>query len=254
MKHSPLRRTAVLCGLILISNSIQALAETDSIQAVQESTRKWTEIRLETVKLKEDWVWEKSILESTKDALAQRLQAAASQKKLVESETTLTRNELTKAKLENDQLKSAIIATEEHTQEVIDRLKQLKLKLPPRLSDALNLAYESLDDPQVSLGEKQQLIVTICNRCTQFNSLVTYSEEAVDPTGADSRVLQVIYLGLSQGYALDRSNNTAYYGHPEDGKWQWDEDRSLTGSITQLIDVFKEEIDPAIITVPANLD
>lgn len=226
----------------------------DSIQAVQESTRKWTEIRLETVRLQEDWAWEKDILNNTKDALTQQLQTVTAQKTLIESETALTRNKLAKAKLENEHLKSVLIVTEEHAQEMIDRLKQLRPKLPPRLSSALNLAYESLNDPQISLGEKQQLIVTICNRCTQFNSLVTYSEEAIDPNESDPRVLQVIYLGLSQGYALDRSNNTVFYGHPDGDEWQWVEDRSLTDSITQLIDVFKEEADPAIISVPATID
>ena len=245
-------RTVILCGSIVLC-SFQTYADTDSIEAVQESTRKWTEIRMETVKLQEDWVWEKNILENTKEALSQQLETMKAQKKLVESETALARNDLSKAKTENDQLKSALLATEEHTQEMIGRLKHLQPQLPPRLSEALKLAYESLDDEDVSLGEKQQLIVTICNRCAQFNSLVTYSEEKVDPDKTDARVLQVIYLGLSQGYALDRSERTVFYGHSDGEKWQWEENKSLTGPIRQLIDVFKEEADPAIVVVPATI-
>ena len=252
MKILFLARTTVLCGSIVLLYS-QTYADTDSIKAIQESTRKWTEIRMETVKLQEDWVWEKNILQNTKDALSQQLESMKAQKKLIEAETALARDDLDKAKSENVQLKKALIATEEYTQEMIERLKILLPQLPPRLSEALKLAYESLDDDEISLGEKQQLIVTICNRCTQFNNLVTYSEEKVDPDGADARVLQVIYLGLSQGYALDRSEKTVFYGYSDGEQWRWEEDRSLAGEIRQLIDVFKEEADPEIVAVPATI-
>ena len=145
-------------------------------------------------------------------------------------------------------------AVETRLQAFTAQLVALRPSLPPRLSEALELSYRSLANANLAVGERMQLAMTILNRCAVFNRMVTCGEEVLSIDGeAGSKSLNVIYWGLSHGYALDTEGGKAWYGSPGAHGWQWEPTPEALHSVARLIAIYNDKADPDFVAVPATL-
>ena len=131
----------------------------------------------------------------------------------------------------------------------------MRPSLPPRLSEALELPYRSLGNPKLAPGEKMQLVVTILNRCAQFNRTVTGGTEILSlASGEEARSLEVLYWGLSHGYALDRAGGKVWYGALGADGWKWEPKADALAGVEHLMSVYDDKADPAFVVVPASVN
>jgi hypothetical protein len=99
-----------------------------------------------------------------------------------------------------------------------------------------------------------QHTMTIINRCMQFNRAITASDEVLMLEGeATPKSLEVIYWGLSHGYALDRAADKAWFGTPGPQGWQWEARPGAAKGVARLIAIATDKADPDFIVVPARL-
>jgi hypothetical protein len=243
----------VLCHgyLALLLGGRAPAAETDSpLQAVEQSAHDWIKVRAETTRLETAWRTEQRLLESTVASLKDRATALEEKREQIKAQTADQRAELNglhaKQRSEQEQLQLA----DGRLQKLGERLVQLRPSLPPRLSEALELPYRSLNGTDA--GERMQYALAVLNRCAQFNRTLSCGEEIVAVDGA-ARSLEVIYWGLSHGYALDRSNGKVWLGSPAGGRWQWQPVDGVTKEVTRLIDIYRDKTDPALVMVPARV-
>ena len=135
-----------------------------------------------------------------------------------------------------------------------DKLIRLRPSLPPRLSESLELPYRSLTGSELALGDRMQLTMTVLNRCLQFNRIVSQGEEVLAIAGeAGPKSLEVIYWGLSHGYALDRAAGKAWLGSPGPQGWHWETRPEAARAVAELIAVYSGKADPGFAAVPAQL-
>lgn len=226
----------------------------EPIEHVQRAAAEWARLRDETVRLEEDWRDQRSLLQAALDALRARVESLS-----VERDATQAR--VTQESLEFAQLENRTMAARARLETVSARIDQLAARLeatrpflPPRLSTALELPFRSIRDPKLGPAERMQHAVTILNRCTAFNRVLTVVEEdlALGPEGA-RRVLDVVYLGLSHAYALDRANRVAYLGQPTDAGWSWRAHPEAAPAVEQLIAVQREAADPDYLLLPTQV-
>ena len=103
-------------------------------------------------------------------------------------------------------------------------------------------------------GDRMQLVMTMLNRCAQFNHTVTCGEEVLTIEGEQgTKSLEVIYWGLSHGYALDRAAGKAWYGSPGQKGWQWELRPDAVKPVSALVAVYNDKMDPDFVGVPATL-
>jgi len=118
----------------------------------------------------------------------------------------------------------------------------------------LELPYRSLGNPKLSAGERMQLAMTILNRCSLFNRTVTCGDEVLTIDGEQGvKSLEVIYWGLSRGYALDRAAAKAWYGAPGPRGWHWEPGPDAVRPVEKLIAICNDKTDPDFVAVPAVL-
>jgi hypothetical protein len=99
-----------------------------------------------------------------------------------------------------------------------------------------------------------QLVMTILNRCAQFNRVVTSGEDVLSIEGEPGpKSLEVIYWGLSHGYALDEKAGKAWYGSPGPKGWQWEPLADGARPVSKLIAIYGDRADPDFVAVPARL-
>jgi hypothetical protein len=200
------------------------------------------------------WTNEKPILEATVNGLKERAQSLEDKRDEMKAKTAKDRADIEEMQAKNEAASGDLHASEEALKAVVGKLGALRPKLPPRLSDALEMSYRSLANPSLSPSERMQVVMTILNRCTQFNRTITSDEEALAiESGQGLKSLEVIYWGLGHGYALDRIAGKAWYGSPGPSGWQWEPLPDGVKPVSELIAMYSDKADPDFVSVPARI-
>ncbi len=240
----------MMAGLLLPLGAAAA----ESIDSVEKAATEWVRVRAETARLQTDWASQRELLESAASALKERAQAAEEHRDSLRAKTAKDRGEIEAAQRNIQTASAGIQTATDHLREVRDRLVQLRPSLPPRLSEALEFAYRSLATADLGPSERMQATMTVINRCVQFNRMVTTCDEVLTLEGAPGpKSYEVIYWGLSHGYALDRIAGKVWLGSPGPAGWRWEAHPEAVASVVALIAVSKDKVEPEFVPVPARL-
>ncbi len=221
---------------------------------VQKAAAEWAQVRAETVRLESDWTWQRSLLQSTLEALQARVQRLEQQRSALEEKTSGARRETEELVARRKAMAEAATDAAQQLQALGERLARLRPWLPPRLSAALELPFRSIAAPDLPLGERMQHTTTILNRCVHFNRTVAKGEELIVPPGGEAKLMEVVYWGLSHGYALDRAAGVAYSGAPVAAGWSWTPAPELAGAVARLIAVAADKTEPEFVAVPVQMN
>ena len=187
-------------------------------------------------------------------ALAERAQTTEEKRSLLKVQTAKDSEEIETAQARNKEASAGLQAADARLKAMKDQLIQLRPSLPPRLSAALELAYRSLGAADLGPAERMQATMTVLNRCVQFNRMVTCDDEVLTLEGEPGpRSFEVIYWGLSHGYALDRAARKVWLGSPGPTGWRWEPRPDAASPVIELIAVNKDKAEPEFIPVPARL-
>jgi hypothetical protein len=226
----------------------------DSLASVQEAVGQWSKVRAETVRVESEWEWQHTLMQSTLDALRERIGQLEAKRDELQAKTAAERRETAELTESREALAAAESKAVEHLRSLDARLFALRASLPPRLLAALELPFRSIGSADLSTGERMQYTETILNRCELFNRGVTFGEEMVALPGAQPKLMEVVYWGLSHAYALDTAANSACLGSPKDGGWTWTAAPELVGPVRKLIAVARDKAEPELIQVPVPVN
>jgi hypothetical protein len=245
-----------LCRIVpLAAVSLTAFAAApDTLQSVEKSASEWVKTRVETVRLETEWASDQVLLKSTIHALQERAKLIEERRDEIKAQTAEERAELDALTAKQQAAAAETDLLEQRLKALSVQLLALRPVLPPRLSDALEMSFRSLAGTELSVGERMQLAMTVLNRCAQFNRSINYGGEVLTLDGESAaKSLDVIYWGLSHGYALDPATGKAWFGSPGPEKWQWDARPELAPRVAELIAIHTDKADPGFVTVPAHV-
>jgi Skp family chaperone for outer membrane proteins len=241
-------------GLILAVLSAAVATAADPLETVGRVAGEVTRTRAETVRLQTEWASQRQLMEAMVHALEERATSIESKRDNLKERTAQEREELAALETKNQSTAGDLQQAEARLKLFDEKLLRLRQALPPRLSAALELPYRSLAAASLPLGERLQLTMTVLNRCVQFNRVISWGEEVLTLAGESTpRSLEVIYWGLSHGYALDRTADRVWLGSPGPQGWQWEPRPDAAKSVAALLAVAKDKAEPEFVTVPAQL-
>ncbi|HEY4300532.1 MAG TPA: DUF3450 family protein [Candidatus Didemnitutus sp.] len=236
-----------------VAVSLRAAAPV-AIDTLEKTASDWVKVRAETTRLENEWSPQRQLLESMVNGLGERAAQLEEKRDYLKAKTAGDREELENLRTANLASADDLAAVEAGLRTLTARLTQLRPALPPRLSAALELSYQSLAGTGLGLGERMQLTMTVLNRCTQFNRAITCEEELVQmDSDQPPRMLEVIYWGLSHAYALDKSKGAAWFGSPGPQGWHWEPLPQASSAVARLIAVYQGNTEPEFVEVPARL-
>jgi hypothetical protein len=249
---SPLRPH---CGLLLISCLVAVpLFAADPIKEVGQTASDWVKTRAETVRIESAWVQDREFLTSTLGALKERAARLQDKRDHLLAVTADERAEQAALNAKVAEAREKLRETETRLQTLTGQVVQLRPMLPPRLSESLEMAYRSLAAKEASPGERMQWVMTILNRCAQFNLGITQGDEVLTLAGEPgAKSVEVIYWGLGQGYALDRAAGKAWRGAPGAASWQWEPLNGAAPAVAELMAIRHDEAAPRLVSLPAQL-
>jgi hypothetical protein len=244
------------CGLLasvalLCAGTIHAA---DPIQEAGKTASEWVKTRAETARLETSWAQDRALLAATINGLKERADRLQDKRDHLLSTTATEREEQAALNAKLTEAKQSLQSMEARLQALTDKVLRLRPQLPPRLAEALEMSYRSLEGNETSPGERMQLVMTVLNRSAQFNLSVSHGEDIITVPGETTpRALDVIYWGLSHGYALDRAAGRAWYGAPTADGWRWEALEGAAPAVATLFAIRRDEADPQLVAVPARL-
>jgi hypothetical protein len=222
--------------------------------APDEAAKKWAELRAETVRLESDWRWQKDVLLSTQEVLRRQADQLTAQRDLELAKQENARREREQLVEENAARRAQLALLEQELRIVSTRVLEMRRQLPPRLAEALEQAFVTLQRADLPVAERAQLLASIEARCAQFNRVVTYAEEVLPgPTGEGRHIHEVVYWGLAAGYALDRVGQRALRGQPGPEGWTWHLEPELVEPLQRLLAIYRDELPPTFVELPFQL-
>ena len=240
--------------LLLVGLVVVATRGADPIREVGNTASEWVKTRAETVRLENTWRQDRALLTSTLTGLKERAERLQDRRDHLFAATAEERAELAALEAKLAASREGLQVTETRLQELTARVIRLRPLLPPRLFEALEMSYRSLAGTEASPGERMQLVMTVLNRCAQFNQGIEHGEEVLTLEGEPGpKAVDVIYWGLSHGYALDRAAGKAWLGTPRAGRWQWEPLADAAPAVAELMSIHRDQADPRLVIVPARL-
>lgn len=214
----------------------------------------WVRVRTETSRLEAEWMSQQPLLESTIAGLVQRAETLEAKRDFLEASHAEETAQFEDLEARNAAQMAAFERGETQLRTLAERLVRLQPFLPPGLSSALDNLYLSLTDPEIVLADRARFTFALLNRCIAFDRTIHCGPELlqIDPDSGP-RLHEVIYWGLSHGYALDRQRKKAWLGSPGERGWHWEELPDAADRVARLTAIFQGENDPAFVEVPARL-
>jgi Protein of unknown function (DUF3450) len=242
------------CWSILIVLVTPLIGAADTLEEADKSAGEFVKLQVENARLETEWRSQRELLGSLVRALQERAASLAEKRDLTKAKTAKDREELDaiRARIQRENDDSRVF--ESRLNAVSAKLLSLRSSLPPHLSEALEMSYRTLAGAEAPPGERLQQVMNVLNRCAQFNRMVFVGEDVLTLEGEPpEKSLEVIYWGLSHGYAVDRVARKAWLGSPGPTGWRWEARPEAFGSVTELLAIAKDKADPTYVAVPATV-
>lgn len=239
---------------LALAGLFSPLPAADPIQEIGRIASEWVQIRSETVRLEQSWAQDRALISAALEGLKERATRLEEKRDHLLAATAEQRAETATLAAKLAEAKESQQAIESRLQPLAARVLQLRPQLPPRLSAALEMSYRSLAGTAGSPAERLQLVFTVLNRCAQFNLSIEHGEEVLTLPGESApKAVDVMYWGLSHGYALDRAGGKAWLGAPGRDGWRWEALEGAVPAVSALFAIRRDEADPRLVDVPARL-
>ncbi len=226
----------------------------DPLGDADKAAGEFVKLQIERARLDTEWRSQRGMLESLVRALQERAASLEEKRDLTKARTARDREEIdaVRAKIRAATDDAKIFETRLNA--LSTKLLSLRASLPPRLSEGLEMSYRTLADTGVPASERMQQAMNVLNRCAQFDRMITVGEDVLSLEGEPpEKSLEVIYWGLSRGYAVDRVGRKAWLGSPGPAGWRWEARPEAFDGVVKLIAIANDKADPTYVAVPATV-
>lgn len=249
-------------GIILILGTVFLLGvvqgqEEVSVESGKEVVKKWIEARKLISREKADWTEDKVMLNESLRVFKQESEKITTEIDKANEDASKTQGEYDTLLTENKDIISANEKVTEMVKLYEKRLAVLIPKLPSALQDKMvPLTNKLPKDPENSKAQvtaRMQIIVAILGEIEKFQNAISVVSELRKVASGEEKEVQTLYLGLGQGYYVDKSGAYAGVGLPGPQGWEWKEQPGLGPIIRKVIDQYEQKATASFSLLPVTI-
>jgi hypothetical protein len=238
--------------LALLAWMAPSVCPADPLKDADDAAGRYIKMQIEEARLETEWSSQRQLLEALVRADKERAASLEESRDQMTAKTASVREELDAMHSKIEVAKDDTKVLETRLDALSARLVALRPSLPPRLSEALEMSFRTLAGAGVPTSDRLQVSMNVLNRCAEFNRTITVGEEVLTLEGEPpEKSVEVIYWGLSHGYALDSAGRKAWLGSPGPDGWRWEAKPDAVDSVARLIGIAQDKADPGFVAVPA---
>jgi vacuolar-type H+-ATPase subunit I/STV1 len=216
------------------------------IEKTREVIAQYVKTRQEIARVKNEWKSYQELSERRIDLyereirqLSETISAAEEQTTQAEREIAKIRDEISVLRGANDIVGKALPAME-------DKVRELYQYFPAPLKNKVQRLVQQLGKSRQA-SDRMAIVIGVLNEVDKFNAEFNFdTQEKTLPSG-ETRLVDVIYVGLSVAYYADKEGSVGGIGVPAEGGWSWTEDNDLAPAIRDAVLYYNDEIKPAML-------
>lgn len=134
-------------------------------------------------------------------------------------------------------------------------LKRWQKLMPSVLAKPLQKAFDQLGKAKErSISKRLQVILALSEEIERLGNGVHLVKETLVVAPGKKQEMDVIYLGLTQAFAVSMDNKVAGMSrHGKDG-WEWDWHPEIAGSVRKAIDSYNSREMAEFVSLPIRID
>lgn len=227
---------------------------TSHVDRARELLQKWAETQQLIANERRDWEQGRAIF---KDRIALvNKQIEDTRKKIGEAKKKKSEAEVNLAKMqaERDDIKDASASLGSASAELEKGVREVLAKAPPGQQEKLAVLLKQLNDSKENqLSSRYQAIIGMIDVLNQANNQISTATEVRQLPDGRSIEVDVIYLGLGQGYYVSQSGDAAGTGILGPEGWQWTPQPDLARPLRKVGEILAKKGVPEIIPLPATV-
>jgi len=244
-----------LTALGLALGAWWAAAAPPGVDGIKSQVREWVTLRGEIGRVRGDWVEEEQLLVAEQRLLVRRADDLRGQ--LDESE-----REKADAVAAMGQAKADCMTADESLSGLLDavrhaeaHMRSCRRRLPPLLQDQLTASFAALelsdaDGEPRRVAERLQVVAALYAELQRLAKGVHTGKMLMTDAAGDTREMEVLFVGLTVGYAVSLDNTRAASGRPAARDWTWQWDAALAPAVRDALALARRDRAPALVTLP----
>lgn len=244
---------------LLIAQASAPAAEAPATPTLDETRivmDKWIETQQIISKERKDWQQGKEILTGRVNLVKGEIELL--QEKIKAADTAITETETKRSEFvaQIDQLKATDAAMADKLTAMEDEIRKLMVQLPFPISEKLQPLYQRIPaDPakaRISVAERLQNVLGILNEVNKSNNEIFVNFEVHTLADGKPAEVQVIYVGLAQGYYIS-AKGEAGIGRPTPEGWKWEATPESAEAIMSALEIMQGKKSPAFMPLPVTI-
>lgn len=246
-----------LLGMHSVLGGQSSANESKDIASLESLAGRWIDLRAELAAEKQAWMrqerkWNQEI------ALLEKEIATLGEAR-AQDESFLADREQEQADLlaEKEAATAALDDLEKAVAQHEANIRSFEILVPESLRTDLDTGFRALprDDEAASRLGVIHRLQTVLALYTQIESLQNelHLVRELIPAPSGKREVDVLYLGLSRGFAVSSGSDWAAIGRPTEAGWQWEETIEEASRIRLAIDVKQREADVQLVPLLLGL-
>lgn len=244
-------------GVGFLASCLSLVGQANTIQDTRAALDQWAETQRILSETKNNWEFEKSILQDSEAFLSSESARLDDILKNLDERKTAADEERSTLANEKEVLSAASAVVNKKIGLLETKVKAVVKTFPEPLVDRIKPLIRRLpDDPnqtKLTLGERVQNIVGILSQADKFNGSITHTSESREIEGSGTIEVRTIYWGLAGAYFVDAAGVYAGVGFPEEDGWTWSPVEGAGPAIKRLLDVYEGTGEIQFVEVPARI-
>lgn len=241
----------LLYGLaaLLMGSSLQAQDEA-AVQKEIEKTRQiiseYVDTRQAIARVKNEWKSYQELSERRIDLyereirqLSETIATAEEQTSQAEREIAAIRDDISVLRSANDIVAQALPPLE-------DKLREMYQYFPRPLKNKVQSYVQQMGKGNQA-SNRLAIVIGILNEVDKFNAEFNFDTKEVTVANGETRLVDVIYIGLGIAYYADKDGTVGGFGVPAEGDWKWTERNDIAPAVRDSVLYYTGEIKPALL-------
>lgn len=244
----------ILYGLtaLLFGPTTLSLAQTPESAVQQEiATAKqviteYVKARREIARIKNEWNSYQELAERRINLYESEVQKLREQITAAEEDTTQAERTIAEVRQEIAKLRAANDVVARAMPDIELTLRELYQYFPKPLKTKLERFFSELGKSRQA-SERMAVVIAILNEVDKFNAEYTLAEEDKKMPSGETKIVDVLYLGLAVAYFADKEGTMGGILSPAKGEWISEERTELAPAIREAISYYNGDIKPAVL-------
>lgn len=252
----------IVCSLVMVVACQCAATDTNeptpSVVTLEGLVAKWVDIRSQIAAEKRGW--KEQEIHWQEEIELYKKEKAALEKEIAEAnanEASFIKEQVKQIALKEN--RDVVLA---QFPPVLDRaeaeLRKWEHIIPHSLAAPLKNAFQQLPTTheqtrRISVLRRLQLVIALYIQIENLQHNIHVTKEVLPTDNGAKKEMDVLYLGLSRGFAISRDGKRATVGIPNNNGWQWTADKGIAKQVQEAVAVFNRKQTARLVSLPMQV-